>query len=145
MKLVIQKSGPASVSVDGAVCGEIDSGLVVLLGVTLGDTSADVDYLVEKLVNLRLFESEGKHFNQSILDFKGEILLISQFTLYADCKKGRRPDFASAAKSDLAEPLYNQFVDKLRGMGLRIETGKFGAVMKVSLINEGPITIILES
>jgi len=145
MKLVIQKSDEASVSVDDVVCGQINSGLVVLLGISDEDTSSDIDYLVEKLVNMRLFEFDGKHFNKSVLDLEKEILLISQFTLYAECKKGRRPDFVKAAKSDFAKPLYEEFVEKLCNTGVKVETGEFGGMMKVSLINEGPVTIILES
>jgi len=145
MKLVIQKSGPASVEIDGKLCAAIDSGLVVLLGVTVADTEKDVDYLVDKLVNMRLFESGEKHFDQSVLDLGKPILLVSQFTLYAECRKGRRPDFANSAKADEAAPLYELFTKKLRALGVHVETGVFGAMMKVNLINEGPVTIILES
>lgn len=145
MKVVIQKSGPAKVEVSGEAVGEISDGLVVLLGITHDDNDADIDYLVEKIVNLRLFEDGEKHFDKSVLDCKKEILLISQFTLYASCKKGRRPDFNDAAKPELAKPMYEKFIEKLKSAGLKVATGEFGAMMHLSLINEGPITIVIDS
>ncbi len=144
MKAVIQKSGQAHVEIDGKIHGAISGGLVILLGVTQTDTSKNVAALVEKILNLRLFEEGEKYFEKSVLELKKEILIISQFTLYADCKKGRRPDFNQAAKADIAKPLYEEFVEKLRVSGLKVSTGEFGAMMKVTLRNEGPVTIILE-
>ena len=144
MKAVIQKSGPAKVEIDGKVHGEISGGLVILLGVTPTDTSRNVTTLVEKILNLRLFEEGEKYFEKSVLELKKEILVISQFTLYADCRKGRRPDFNQAAKGNIAKPLYEEFVEKLKASGLHVATGEFGALMKVTLSNEGPVTIILE-
>ncbi len=145
MIALIQKSGPARVEVEDKIVGQIENGLVILLGITQSDTSKDIDYLVEKIINLRLFENEGKDFDQSILETGREILLISQFTLYASCNKGRRPDFTNAAKRDIAEPLYEELVSKLRAKNVKVKTGTFGAMMQVHLVNEGPITIILNS
>lgn len=145
MKAVIQKSGYAKVEVDGKITGEIQKGLVVLLGITNDDTEKDTDFMVDKITNLRLFEEGEKYFEKSVLDTTKEVLVISQFTLYASCKKGRRPDFINAAKGEFAEPMYNKLIEKLRVTGIKVETGVFGAMMNVSLTNEGPITIILDS
>ncbi len=145
MKVVIQKSGPANVIIEGKTKREISKGLVILLGITDGDTEKDIDYLVEKIANLRLFPEEDKYFNKSILETSKEILLISQFTLYASCKKGRRPDFASAAKAEVAKPLYEKFVEKLREKELKVETGEFAAMMEVNISNQGPVTIIIDT
>lgn len=145
MKAVIQKSGPAKVEVDDQIIGQIESGLVILLGITHDDTEKDLDYMADKICNLRLFEEGEKYFEKSVLELGKEILLISQFTLYAGTKKGRRPDFIDAAKGEKAEPLYNSLAEKLRQRGLNVATGKFGAMMKVSLRNDGPVTIILDS
>lgn len=145
MKAVIQKSGPAKVEIGGETVGKIDEGLVILLGIKPDDNVKDVDYMVEKISNLRLFEEGAKYFEKSIMEVSRQCLVISQFTLYASCKKGRRPDFNEAAKPEVAEPLYDEFVNKLKQAGLEVETGKFGAMMHVSLTNEGPVTIILES
>lgn len=144
MKVVIQKSGPARVEIDGKTHSEIDEGLVILLGIKTGDTEKDIDYLVEKIINLRLFKEEEKHFEKSLLEENKQALVISQFTLYGDCKKGRRPDFNLSAKAEEAEPLYEKFIEKLRGKGIKVESGIFGAMMDIHLINKGPITIILE-
>lgn len=145
MKVIIQKSGPAKVEIDQEIHNQIESGLVILLGITHDDTEKDIDYLVEKIANLRLFPEAEKFFEKSILEIQQEILLISQFTLYASCKKGRRPDFIEAAKPDIAKPLYEKFAEKLAEKGLKVKTGVFGAEMNISLINQGPITIILDS
>ena len=145
MKVVIQKSGPANVIIEGKTKREINEGLVILLGITNGDTEKEIDYLVEKISNLRLFADEDNHFNKSILETSKEILLISQFTLYASCKKGRRPDFAAAAKGEVAKPLYEKFVEKLRAKELKVETGEFAAMMEVNISNQGPITIIIDT
>lgn len=145
MKVVIQRSGKASVEVEGEITGQIEKGLVILLGITNSDTEKDVDFIADKIANLRLFEDGEKYFDKSVTDTTKEILLISQFTLYGDCRKGRRPDFVNAAKAEVAEPLYNKMIDKLKSLGLNVQTGVFRAMMKVSLTNEGPITIILDS
>lgn len=144
MKILIQRVSQASVSIDGVVLGEIKSGLVVFVGITHTDTSTHSSWLASKLVDLRLFQdSEGK-INQSLLDIRGEALLISQFTLYADCSKGRRPSFIQAASPHLAKDLYHQFVEDVCRLGVVVKTGVFGADMKVSLINDGPVTLMLE-
>ena len=145
MKVVIQKSGPANVIIEGKTKREINEGLVILLGITHGDTEKEIDYLVEKISNLRLFADKENHFNKSILETSKEILLVSQFTLYASCKKGRRPDFAAAAKAEIAKPLYEKFVKKLREKELKVETGEFAAMMEVNISNQGPITIIIDT
>ncbi len=145
MRVVIQKSGKASVTIDGKVEGKIESGLVVLLGITNDDSEKDIDYLIEKIINLRLFESENKYFEKSVLETGKEILLISQFTLYAKADKGRRPDFVDAAKSEVAKPIYEKFIEKLKAKNIHVSTGIFGAMMNITLTNEGPVTIILES
>ncbi len=145
MRAVIQRSKEASVEVENNVVGKINSGLVILLGITEGDTEEDIKYLIEKIVNMRLFGTEEKSFQTSLIETNQEILLISQFTLYASCKKGRRPDFAASAKSDVAKPIYEKFKNGLIEKGIKVETGVFGAYMKVALTNDGPITIILDS
>jgi len=145
MRAVIQKSGQASVEINEKIVAEINKGLVVLVGITNTDTDKDVDFITDKISNLRLFEEGAKYFEKSIADTTKQILLISQFTLYGECRKGRRPDFVNAAKAEVAEPIYNKLVNKLKALGLDVKTGVFGAMMKVSLTNEGPVTIILDS
>lgn len=145
MKLVIQKSKEAHVKIDGKITGQIDSGLVVLIGITHQDTEADLDVLIQKMIHLRIFPDDTDKMNLSLMDTKGSVLSISQFTLYADVRKGRRPNFTSAAKPDQANKLYERFNEKLREADVHVETGEFGAMMDVSLVNEGPITITLES
>lgn len=145
MRVVVQRSKQASVTVNGEITGEITSGLVLLVGVTHGDTKEDAAYLADKIVNLRIFEDEAEKMNFSLLDVGGQVLSISQFTLYGDCKKGRRPNFMDAAKPDYAEQIYESFNSLLREKGVRVETGVFGAMMDVSLINDGPVTLIVES
>jgi D-tyrosyl-tRNA(Tyr) deacylase len=145
MKVVIQRVGKASVSVDGDTIGEIGQGLVVLVGVAQGDTADDINYLVEKIVNLRIFsDSEGK-FNISLLDIKGELLLVSQFTLLASTRKGRRPGFTDAAPPEEADVLFNQFVERAGASGIKVATGKFQAHMLVEIHNDGPVTIVIDS
>lgn len=144
MKLVIQRVLNADVKVDNEITGKIKSGFLVLLGVAHEDTEETADYLVEKLINLRVFTDENDKMNLSIKDINGEILIVSQFTLYADCKKGNRPSFISAAKPDKAEKLYNYFIKKCKESNINVQTGIFGADMQVSLTNDGPVTIILE-
>ncbi|MCH9631147.1 MAG: D-aminoacyl-tRNA deacylase [Chlamydiia bacterium] len=148
MKLVVQRVSHASVDVDGAVTGSIQKGLLVLFGAKDTDDKGLIDYLVDKLINLRIFhDSEGK-MNLSLCDVKGDLLIVSQFTLYGDCSKGRRPSFIKSAKGPLANELYESFIAKakeeLKSHSLKVETGIFGADMKVSLLNDGPVTIILE-
>lgn len=145
MKIVVQRSLNASVSVDNKIVGKIDHGMVVLVGFTEGDTQADIDYLANKLVNLRIYTDENGKMNNSILDTKGQILSISQFTLYADTKKGNRPSYVNALESSQAEILYQKWNEALKTKIEVVETGIFGADMQVSLINNGPVTIILES
>ncbi|KZE40037.1 D-tyrosyl-tRNA(Tyr) deacylase [Bhargavaea cecembensis] len=145
MKVVIQRSGEASVTVDGNVRGAIDRGYVLLVGITHTDTEDDVRYVANKVANLRLFEDENGKMNLSILEAGGSVLSVSQFTLYADTAKGRRPGFSEAARPEQAEPIYEQFNEELRNLGLHVETGVFGAMMDVSLVNDGPVTVIVES
>ncbi len=145
MKALIQRSKGASVKIDGKVVGQIDSGLVILLGITQEDSEKDIDYLVQKIINLRVFASDKSGFDTSLLDEKGEALVISQFTLYGSCNKGRRPDFNNAARPEQAEPLYEKFVEKMRETGIKVATGEFGANMQVELINDGPVTLMIES
>lgn len=145
MRVVLQRSKAAQVTVDGEIVGEISKGIVLLVGITHNDTEADVKYLADKIVNLRIFEDENEKMNFSLLDVEGQILSISQFTLYGDCRKGRRPNFMEAAKPDKAEVLYNLFNHKLKEKGVFVATGKFGTMMDVSLINDGPVTLIVES
>lgn len=145
MKIVVQRSLNASVSVDNKIVGKIDHGMVVLVGFTEGDTITDIEYLANKLVNLRIYTDENGKMNNSILDTKGQILSISQFTLYADTKKGNRPSYVNALESSQAEILYQKWNEALKTKIEVVETGIFGADMQVSLINDGPVTIILES
>ena len=145
MRAVVQRVASSRVSVDENITGEIERGLLVLLGVTHEDSSADVDYLLEKIVNLRIFEDENEKMNLSLKDINGELLVISQFTLYGDCRKGRRPNFTNAAKPDLANELYEEFIEKASKQNIKVGTGKFGANMMVELTNEGPVTILIDS
>ena len=144
MRVLVQRSGEASVKVDKKIVGQIDSGLVLLVGFTDGDTLEEVKHLAKKCVNLRIFPDENDVMNKSLLDFGGDILSISQFTLYGDAHKGNRPSYINAMKNDEAIPLYEAFNEELRSYGVKVETGIFGADMDVSLINVGPTTIWLE-
>ncbi|MGN1330189.1 MAG: D-aminoacyl-tRNA deacylase [Clostridia bacterium] len=144
MKLVIQRVNNASVTVDKKITGKIEKGFLVLLGVTHSDTKETADYLVKKLCNLRVFMDENEKMNLSIKDIDGELLVVSQFTLYADCQKGNRPSFVNSAKPDIANELYEYFVEKCKSEVKNVQTGIFGAHMKVELLNDGPVTIILE-
>lgn len=144
MKVVVQRSLKSSVSIDDKVVGSIDKGLVVLVGFTDGDSEDNIDYIVKKIVNLRIFDDENHIMNKSILDIGGSILSISQFTLYADTKKGNRPSYIKAMKGDIATDLYDLFNKKLREY-VTVETGRFGADMCVNITNDGPVTIIIES
>ena len=145
MKLVIQKVKESFVTINQEVVGEIGEGLMVLVGFTNGDNQQIIDKMINKLIHLRIFIDENEKMNLSLLDVKGSILSISQFTLYADCKKGRRPSFIDAARPETASPLYDYFNEALVAQGIKVEKGVFGADMKVSLINDGPITIVLDS
>lgn len=145
MRVVVQRSKEACVTVNEQVIGKIDNGLVLLVGVTHQDTEEDAAYLADKIVNLRIFEDENNKMNLSLLDKGGSILSVSQFTLYGDCRKGRRPNFMDAAKPDHALTLYLRFNELLKKKGVQVETGEFGAMMDVSLVNDGPVTLILES
>lgn len=145
MRAVVQRVSSSRVTVDERVTGEVKKGLLVLLGVTHDDTSKDVDYMVDKVTNLRIFEDENDKMNLSLKDIEGEAMAVSQFTLYGDARKGRRPSFSDAARPDVANPLYEEFVEKLRAQGITVGTGEFGAHMMVELTNDGPVTILLES
>ncbi len=145
MRVCVQRVTEASVQVDGQQVGKIGPGLLVLLGIGQQDTAQEVTQLVDKIVNLRIFADEQEKMNLSLLDVKGEMLVISQFTLWGDCRKGRRPSFVQAADPQLAEPLYEQFAQEVRAQGVGVETGRFGAMMQVSLVNDGPVTLVIES
>ena len=143
MKVIVQRVSKANVRIDNKVYNSINNGLMILVGFTEGDTSADIDYIVKKVVNLRIFDDENGIMNKSILDIKGSILSISQFTLYADTKKGNRPSYIKALKGELSTKLYDEFNEKLNNI-VTTKTGIFGADMKVTITNDGPVTIILE-
>jgi D-tyrosyl-tRNA(Tyr) deacylase len=145
VRVIIQRTTKAYVTVEENVIGEIKDGLVILVGITETDTEKDVVALVEKIAHLRIFEDEAGKLNQSLLDIAGEVLTISQFTLYADVKKGRRPSFIKAARPEYARQLYHCFNQTLEDMDVYVATGEFGAMMDVRLINHGPVTIILET
>jgi D-tyrosyl-tRNA(Tyr) deacylase len=145
MRAVIQRVSEASVSVDGEVIGQIRRGLLVLLGITTTDTHTDADYLSEKIVGLRIFSDDAGKFNRSIQEVNGSILVVSQFTLYGDCRKGRRPSFTDAAGVDRALPLYEYFVECVKHQKVPVATGRFQAAMAVHLVNDGPVTLIIES
>jgi D-tyrosyl-tRNA(Tyr) deacylase len=145
MRAVIQRVSRARVQVDGQTTGEIGQGLLILLGVAQGDTPREADYLLDKIINLRIFEDAGGKMNLSLLETGGQLMVISQFTLYADCRKGRRPSFTDAAPPGEAEKLYDYFVDAARNRGLQVATGIFQALMEVELVNFGPVTILLDS
>ncbi|MGG7471424.1 D-aminoacyl-tRNA deacylase [Chryseobacterium arthrosphaerae] len=145
MKIVIQRVSEASVKVDGKIVGEIGKGLMLLVGIEENDEKPDADWLVQKVLNLRIFGDEDGKLNLSVKDISGEVLCISQFTLIADYKKGNRPSFIKAAKPDKAVPLFDYFKEEIAKSGLKTESGIFGADMKVSLINDGPVTIVMDS
>jgi D-tyrosyl-tRNA(Tyr) deacylase len=145
MRAVIQRVSQAKVTVNGQITGEIGPGLLVLLGVGAGDTREDADYLAEKTLGLRIFEDPGGKMNLSVADLGGSLLVVSQFTLYGDVRRGKRPSFDAAAPPQPARELYEYFVEKVRAAGLRCETGRFQEMMQVELANEGPVTILLDS
>lgn len=145
MRVVVQRVKHASVTINGTVNGKINNGFLVLLGIQSTDSEQDVDYLVKKVTNLRIFSDENDKMNLSLKDVNGELLIVSQFTLYANCKEGNRPSFVEAAKPDVAIPLYEYFVSECKKIIPVVETGIFGADMKVDLLNDGPVTIIMDS
>ena len=145
MRLVLQRVTRASVSVDNEVVGAIDEGLLILVGVADGDTETQAEALARKVAGLRIFADADGRFNESLLDIGGSALVVSQFTLHADVRKGRRPSFTGAARPEIAEPLCNHFAEALRGQGVPVETGVFGAMMSVELVNDGPFTIVIDS
>ena len=145
MRAVIQRVKSASVTVEGKVVSEIRKGLLVFLGVAQEDTPADVNYMASKIANLRIFEDDEGRMNLSILDVDGEALVVSQFTLYGDCRKGRRPSFIHAARPEKADPLYQAFMDEISRLGVPVKAGIFQAMMDVELINDGPVTMMLDS
>jgi D-tyrosyl-tRNA(Tyr) deacylase len=145
MRAVVQRVTRASVKVDNEVTGEIEHGLLVLLGVAQEDTEADADYLAEKIDGLRIFEDDADKMNLSVADAGGAVLAVSQFTLFGDVRRGKRPSFDAAARPDRAKELYQYFVERIRASGLRCEVGRFQAMMDVELVNSGPVTILLDS
>jgi len=145
MRAVSQLVSGALVKVDNQITGQIDEGLVVLLGVHRDDSVKDADYLVQKIINLRIFQDDKQLMNRSLIDVGGEILVVSQFTLFADCRKGRRPSYGNAAPPDKADNLYNYFIKKVQELGVNCQTGKFQAHMELSLTNDGPVTILVDS
>lgn len=144
MKLVVQRVKKAEVKVDGNIIGKIDKGFLVLIGIKVGDTKEQADYLVKKLCNLRVFSDENDKMNLSIKDVKGKLLIVSQFTLYGDCSQGNRPSFIEAARPEEANPLYEYFCNQCELNNIEVQKGIFGVDMKVELINDGPVTIIIE-
>ncbi|MDX2211783.1 MAG: D-aminoacyl-tRNA deacylase [Oculatellaceae cyanobacterium bins.114] len=144
MRVIIQRVTASHVTIDGAIVGSIGRGLNLLVGIADSDTEAELAWMARKCLELRLFPSETSGFDQSVQEINGELLVISQFTLYGDARKGRRPSFDKAATPVQAEQLYDQFVDTLRSSGLRVETGRFGANMQVAIANDGPVTLVLE-
>lgn len=145
MRAVVQRVRRAEVRVDGQVVGRVGRGLLVLVGVASGDTPETAKYLAEKTVNLRIFDDEQGRMNRSLLEAGGSVLCVSQFTLYGDCRKGRRPSFDRAAPPDAARALYESFLESLRSFGVKVETGVFQAMMDVELVNDGPVTLLLDS
>ena len=145
MRAVVQRVSSSKVTVEDNITGQIKKGLLVLLGVTHEDTSSDVDYMIDKILNLRIFEDENGKMNLSLKDVGGELLVVSQFTLYGDCRKGKRPSFTNAARPEVATPLYEEFVQKSKEQNIVVQTGQFGAHMMVDLINDGPVTMLLDS
>lgn len=144
MRVVLQRVSSARVTIEGKVVGEIDAGLVLLVGFTTGDDEDAVAWMADKVVGLRIFQDEAGKMNRSLQEVEGELLVVSQFTLYGDARRGRRPSFVQAARPEEAIPLYEAFLARLRALGPRVATGEFGAMMQVELINDGPVTLVLE-
>ena len=145
MRAVIQRVSRASVSVDGEQLGVISTGLVALIGICAADGNKDVDWLAEKIINLRIFPDDTGKMNRSLADIGGEMLIVSQFTLYGDCRKGRRPGYSNAASPDKAEPLYQRFIGQVDQQNIKTASGKFQAMMEVTIINDGPVTLLVDS
>lgn len=145
MKAVVQRVKKSRVTVDGSIAGEIHKGLTVLLGVGQEDSGRDIDYLADKIINLRIFEDDNGKMNLSLLEVGGELLIVSQFTLYGDCRKGRRPGYGRAAGPETAKALYEDFIEKCRGFGVKVQTGIFQAEMLLDISNDGPVTLLLDS
>lgn len=145
MRAVLQRVSRASVVIDGETVGSIGGGLLVLLGVAPADTAAEAQWLAEKVAGLRVFNDEAGKMNRDVADVGGALLVVSQFTLYGNCRKGRRPSFIGSASPEIAIPLYEAFINALRGLGLPVQTGRFGAMMQVELVNDGPVTLILDT
>lgn len=145
MRALTQRVSRAKVAIGGKTVGEIDKGLVILLGVCQEDTEKEADFLAEKVINLRIMTDSQRKMNLSIKDINGEILVVSQFTLYADATGGRRPSFIKAAKPELAKSLYERFIEKLKGYGIKVATGRFGEYMEVEILNDGPVTMMLDT
>ena len=144
MRVVIQRVKSSAVAVDGETIGKIGRGLNLLVGIAATDTETELDWMTRKCLEVRLFSGENRSWEKSVLDIGGELLVVSQFTLYGDARKGRRPSFSDSASPDAAQALYEQFIAKLRRSGLLVETGRFGAMMQVSIENDGPVTLLLE-
>lgn len=144
MRVIVQRVESSTVMVDGEIIGQIAQGLNLLVGISLTDTEAEIDWMTRKCLALRLFPDQDQPWSKSVVDIQGEILVVSQFTLYGDCRQGRRPSFSNSAPPKIAEPLYNLFINKLKQSNLAIATGKFGAMMEVNITNDGPVTLILE-
>ena len=146
MRVVVQRVKSSSVAVDGRIIGKIGRGLNLLVGISLNDTDQEIEWMARKCLDLRLFpgDTEAKKWSKSVTDIQGDLLVVSQFTLYGDCRKGRRPSFSNSATGDIAENIYNRFVERLKKSGLSVATGKFGAMMNVNIENDGPVTLLLE-
>ncbi len=145
MRIVLQRVSKASVEVEGNIIGEIDNGLLLLLGIHVDDNMKELEWMVNKVVGLRIFEDEDGKMNNSLADVDGSLLVVSQFTLYGDCEKGRRPGFVDAARPEKAIPMYEEFIEKCKKLGVHVENGEFGADMKVDLLNDGPVTLVIDS
>jgi len=145
MRIVLQRVLNASVGVEGNIVGKIDNGLLILLGIHVDDNMKDLEWMVNKVIGLRIFEDEDGKMNNSLSDTQGSLLIVSQFTLYGDCVKGRRPGFIDAARPEKAEPMYEKFIEQCKKLGVHVESGKFGADMKVNLLNDGPVTLVIDS
>ncbi len=145
MRAVIQRVNRASVRIDGNITEKISHGLVVLLGIHGDDTTRNLQWMADKIVNLRIFEDDEGKMNRSLADINAEMLIVSQFTLYGDCRKGRRPGYSSAAPPEIAEPIYDRFIEEIKSRGIKTATGTFRAMMEIELVNDGPVTLLLDS
>jgi len=145
MRVVLQRVSRASVEVEGKIVGKIGNGLLLLLGIHVDDSIKELEWMVKKVIGLRIFEDEDEKMNNSLSDVGGSLLIVSQFTLYGDCEKGRRPGFVNAARPEKAIPIYEEFIERCKRLGVCVESGKFGADMKVDLLNDGPVTLVIDS